>query len=210
MKTLSILGAGKVGTGLVRHLRRAGYRVIISMTEDPAALVAAAQATGAEAMDAPAAITAADIVILALPWGIVVQTVQSHAGSLAGKVIWDCTNPLLPDLAGLAVGTTGSGGELVQAAAPDAQVVKGIPPFADILAQDDLTIAGHAPTVFLCGDDAASRETVGSVLVRIGLSAVDLGPLMAARYAEPTGMLLVQLAYRQGLGPRIVMPLLQA
>jgi predicted dinucleotide-binding enzyme len=32
---------------------------------------------------------------------------------------------------------------------------------------------------------------------------VDAGPLANARYTEPLGMLLVQLAYAEGLGPRI-------
>ena len=44
--------------------------------------------------------------------------------------------------------------------------------------------------------------------MRIGILAratIDAGPLRSARYAEPAGMLLVQLAYAQGMGGRIAM-----
>lgn len=37
----------------------------------------------------------------------------------------------------------------------------------------------------------------------IPANGVDAGPLSLARYTEPLGMLLVQLAYVQGMGARI-------
>ncbi|MGK7876744.1 MAG: hypothetical protein AB4426_26690 [Xenococcaceae cyanobacterium] len=43
---------------------------------------------------------------------------------LSGKVLVDCTNPLLPGLAGLAIGTTTSAAEEIAKVAPNAKVVK--------------------------------------------------------------------------------------
>jgi predicted dinucleotide-binding enzyme len=42
---------------------------------------------------------------------------------------------------------------------------------------------------------------VARLVEEIGGHPVDAGPLKVARYVEPAGMLLVQLAYVQGLGP---------
>ena len=47
-------------------------------------------------------------------------------------------------------------------------------------------------------------------LVReIGADPTDAGPLRYARFAEPAAMLLVQLAYAQGMGTRIGLSLLR-
>lgn len=50
----------------------------------------------------------------------------------------------------------------------------------------------------------AMRGAVVAKLVdEIGANPVNAGPLALARYTEPACMLLVQLAYAQGLGARI-------
>ena len=74
----------------------------------------------------------AEVVVLAVLWGAAEAAVVA-AGDLSGKAVWDCTNPLLPDLAGLALGTT-DGGEQVARWAPGARVVKAVPPFAELMA----------------------------------------------------------------------------
>ena len=43
----------------------------------------------------------------------------------------------------------------------------------------------------------------------LDLEPVDAGPLLAARYVEPANMLLVHLAYRQGLGTSMAFGLLR-
>jgi predicted dinucleotide-binding enzyme len=54
----------------------------------------------------------ADLVVLAVPWSAAREAVQS-TGDLVGKVLVDCTNPLAPGLAGLAVGHTTSAAEQI-------------------------------------------------------------------------------------------------
>ncbi len=67
-------------------------------------------------------------------------------------------------------------------------------------------IGGNAapgtPEVFVCSDDTEARVTILNLVADIDADGVDAGPLTMARYTEPAGMLLVQLAYAQGLGPR--------
>jgi predicted dinucleotide-binding enzyme len=72
-----------------------------------------------------------------------------------------------------------------------------------------MSIDGRAPGVFVCGDDAQARKTILSLVADIGADGVEAGPLANARYTEPLGMLLVQLAYVQAMGPHIGSSLLR-
>jgi predicted dinucleotide-binding enzyme len=106
-------------------------------------------------------------------------------------------------MTGLSIGTTTSAGEEVAKAASGAKVVKAIPPFAEVLHSPSNLIGGRLPGVFVCGDDAAARKVVLRLVADIEADGVDAGPLSLARYTEPLGMLLVQLAYVIGYGARI-------
>jgi predicted dinucleotide-binding enzyme len=98
----------------------------------------------------------------------------------------------------------------VQRLAPGARIVKGIPPFAELLHSDDPTIEGVPAASFLCGDDADAKRIVGPLLEALPATVVDAGPLENARYVEPAGFLLVRLAYGLGLGSRIGLSLLRS
>lgn len=140
------------------------------------------------------------------------EAALQSAGDLSGKLLWDCTNPLKPDMSGLIIGTETSGGELVAAwAGSGARVVKAIPPFAEQMAREGPLILedGRSPSVFVCGDDSQARGTVATLVRDIGAEPIEAGPLCNARFTEPAGMLLVQLAYRQGMGTSIGLSLLR-
>lgn len=206
---IGIIGAGNVGTGIGKRLAAAGHAVVFSFARDRAKLDAAAAGAGGRAGTPAEAAAGADVVVLATPWAATKQALGEAGGALAGKVVWDCTNPLLPDMSGLALGTTTSGGEQVAAWAPSARVVKAVPPFAEVLHSPSTQIGGGLPGVFVCGDDPAARQAVMGLMAAIGADGVNAGPLMLARYTEPLGMLLVQLAYTQGMGARIGAALLR-
>ena len=208
---IGIIGAGNIGTGLGKRL--GGHDIVVSFARTPDKVAAAAQTIGgaARAGTPDEAARHGEIVILATPWAVTLDAVRSVADSLAGTVVWDTTNPLKTDMSGLEVGTTSSGGELVAESAPAAIVVKAIPPFAEVLHSPGsiAEVCGGRPSVFVCGDDVAARAQVLTLVDSIGADGVDSGPLTMARYTEPAGMLLVQLAYVQGLGPRVGSALLR-
>lgn len=64
--------------------------------------------------------------------------------------------------------------------------------------------------MFYCGDDAAAKEAVRSLIRDLRFVPVDAGPLRAARLLEPLGMLWSQLAREHGMGRRIAFALLGA
>jgi 8-hydroxy-5-deazaflavin:NADPH oxidoreductase len=103
----------------------------------------------------------------------------------------------------LLIGTTTSAGEEIAKLAPLARIVKAVPPFAQSLHAPSMDIGGHRPGVFVCGDDAEARVTVVQLVADVEADAVDCGPLKLARFTEPLGMLVTNLAYVQGMGPGI-------
>jgi hypothetical protein len=205
---VGIIGAGNLGTALAERLTIAGHQVMLSYSRDAEQLAAAAAELGAGHGE-PAAVNAwADVLALTVPWPAVPDAL-ARLGELTGTVLWDCTNPLKPDLSGLEIGTTTSGGEELSRLAPAARVVKGIPPFAELLRSDQPLVAGRPAGVFVAGDDAEAKAIVSGLLADLPGTVVDAGGLEAARFLEPASMLLVHLAYRQGLGPRLALDLVR-
>jgi 8-hydroxy-5-deazaflavin:NADPH oxidoreductase len=47
-----------------------------------------------------------------------------------------------------------------------------------------------------------AQRAVMDLVTDIGAMPIEAGPLQMSRYIEPMNMLLVALAYRQGLGPK--------
>lgn len=203
---LGFIGAGGLATALARQLGARGHEAMLSYSRDAGRLAAAAAAVGARSGTPAEAAEFGDVIVLAVPWTSVPDAL-AQAGDLGGKVLWDCTNPLTPDMRGLVLGTTTSGGEEVARLAFRARVVKGIPPFAELLASGDPTVAGRPAGVFVAGDDEAAKRTVEALLAELPAQVSDAGTLDAARLIEPAMSLLVRLAYLQGLGPRIALDL---
>jgi predicted dinucleotide-binding enzyme len=208
---IGIVGAGNVGTGLGARLAGAGHEIVVSFARTDDKVAQAARAIGGDARPGTPEQAArhGKVVLLATPWGATLDVVDTLAHALADRVVWDTTNPFAPDMSELLIGTTTSAGEEVARHAPGARVVKAIPPFAEVLHGPPTDIGGRLPGVFVCGDDQAARRTVGGLVADAGCEAVDAGPLRLARFTEPLGMLVANLAYAGGLGPRISAVLVQ-
>lgn len=202
---IGIIGAGNIGTGLGKRLAAKGHDIIVSYARTPEKVTEAAAVIGggAKAGTPEEAVAHGEVVILATPWAVTLDLVHSLAGALAGKTVWDCTNPFAPDMTELLIGTTTSAGEEIAKAAPLAQVIKAVPPFAQSLHAASMDINGHAPGVFVCGDDPTARATIMRLVSDVEAGAVDAGPLKLARFTEPLGMLVTNLAYVQAMGPGI-------
>ena len=199
---IGIIGAGNVGTGLGRRLAAKGHDIVVSYarTAEKVAEAAAMIGGGAKPGSLEDAAAHGEVVILATPWAVTLDLVRSLAGALDGKTVWDCTNPFSPDMTELLIGTTTSAGEEIAKAAPLAHVVKAVPPFAERLHGPMVGSAGLKPGVFVCGENAAARLTVVQLANDVDAEGIDAGPLKRARFTEPLGMLITNLAYVQGMG----------
>lgn len=185
--SIAIIGAGNVGMALGHAFTRRGEHVVLGVP-DPQKYAAAVAALGEKARLASTAeaIAPSDLVILAVPHAATAGIAQS-VPDWQGKVLVDATNPLAPGLAGLMLGTTTSGAEVLAQQARGARVVKA---FNSTGAENmaDAGYAGGLPMMPVCGDDAEARQRVMALATLIGFEAVDMGPLMAARYLEPFAM----------------------
>jgi len=199
--SIAVLGAGNVGGALARVWTSAGHSVTFGLP-DPQSEKSRAAVAGLggklRAAQNKDAVAAAQVVALCVPWPAAREAVRA-CGTLQGKVLIDCTNPLAPDLKGLTLGTTTSGAEQVATWAEGAAVVKA---FNTIGAANfgNAQFGAQRADGFYCGDDAAAKATVRELIAAAGFDPVDVGPLRNARLLEPMAMLWIDLAINQKQG----------
>jgi predicted dinucleotide-binding enzyme len=185
-ETIAVIGTGNVGMALGTELAEQG-RTIVYGSRSPLGLKALdlAKKTEGDAYTAyPAeAAAAANIVVLAVP-GMVVEEVVLGMGNLSGKLIIDATNPLTSDRAmHMTFGVASSNGEIVQAAAPDAFVVKAFNTvtWESMIDPDESDGPLYVPIV---GNDAEAKTIVAGFVTEMGLVPFDLGPIEVAHWTE--------------------------
>ncbi|MBL9199309.1 MAG: NAD(P)-binding domain-containing protein [Opitutaceae bacterium] len=205
---IAIIGAGNVGGALGGSWARAGHRISFGV-RDPAAektraLLASAGASTSAALPAEAA-RGAEVVVLATPWDAT-EAALAAAGDLHGKVLVDCTNPLkfTPGVGlELALGFNESGGERVAGWAAGARVVKAFNTYGwENFANPRYPNAAELkPVMFLAGDAAAAKATVGQLATDIGFEPFDAGALRAARELEPLALIWIRRAFSGARNP---------
>jgi 8-hydroxy-5-deazaflavin:NADPH oxidoreductase len=206
---IAIIGSGNVGTAIARAVTGVGHDAVVAgVTEDGLNAVAESVPVATTTSNSEAA-AGADVVVLAVPFSVVHDVVGELADELADKIIIDVTNPLAPDLTGLATDGV-AGAELVQQAAPRARVVKAL---NTVFAGNQSTaeVDGVQLDGFVAGDDTDAKQTVSDLLGEVGFRPIDVGPLSFARYLE--GMALINIAlnarngWSWGSGWKLVGPL---
>jgi predicted dinucleotide-binding enzyme len=123
----------------------------------------------------------------------------SAAGDLTGKILIEATNPLRPDLSGLEVGTSTSGGEPVATWAPGAKVVKAFNSIGSSIMADP-KLKGESVLLFCCRDHEEAKKTVHSLAAELGFDPQDAGALTQSRLLEPLALLWISLAFTRGWG----------
>ncbi len=189
----AVLGTGMVGITLASRLVQLGHDVGMGAREtanEKAVHWAASNGPTASSGNFAEVASRAEIIVLATAGGAVKSVASEIGGEISpDKVIIDVTNPLdfsrgmppslLPELSG-----TTSAAETLQAALPDARVVKALNTMNHLLMVDPTRISG-AHDVFLCGNDPDAKAQVVTLLKAFGWTApIDLGALSAARGLE--------------------------
>ncbi len=190
----AIIGSGNVGSAIARAVTDAGHEAVVAApaTEELQAL--ADEVPVATTTSNAEAVAQADAVVLAVPFGTVVDVVTDLRDDLAGKILIDVTNPLAADMSGLSVEGT-SGAEMVAEAAPRARVVKA---FNTVFAANQAvaSVDGTQLDGFVASDDADAKQTVMDLLAAIGFRPIDVGGLSVARYLEGMGFINISLNAR--------------
>lgn len=207
---IGIIGSGNMGGGLGRIWAKRGHTVIFSYSRSQEKLAALAASVPNAKTGTPAEAAAqADVVLLAVPWSSVPDALK-QAGDLKNKVVIDCTNPLRPDLSGLALGHTTSAAEEIEKMASGARIVKAFnTAFAQVYQEGNRLFGSRMATMLYCGDDADAKAAAARLIQDVGFEPIDCGPLTSARYLEPLAMLMITLGYGQGMGTNIAMNLIR-
>lgn len=194
---ISLIGAGNMARGIGTRLVAGGHTVTL-FGRDSAKVNALAEElrksqSGASVYAAKIGDPVQDeVVVLALYYGANVEIAKQYAEQLAGKTVVDISNPLNASYDGLVTAPDTSAGEQVQAAAPQARVVKAFnTTFAATLMSGK--VAGQPLDVFIAGDDVAAKQAVAKLAVDGGLVAIDAGPLQRSRQLEALALLGITL-----------------
>lgn len=203
-KTIAVLGgSGKEGGGLALRWAHAGHTVVIgSRTADRAeesaaqiraALGGAGTVRGLPNLDAA---SAADIVVLSVPFSGQQATVREVAPALAGKILIDVTVPLVPPkVSRVQLPEGGSAVEAVQKLLGEG--VRVVSAFQNISAHHLTKLDEQIECdVLVCADDPEAAEEVVDLAREIGLTAWNAGPLCNSVVAEGLTSVLISLNRR--------------
>jgi predicted dinucleotide-binding enzyme len=199
---VTVIGAGNMGSALVKQLSKAGHRVTVTARDLDKARTRAASYPNVTAVPAEQALGSSAVVIVATGFGDAVPALKS-LGDLSDKIVVDITNPLTADYMGLTIGHSTSAAEEIAAALPGTQVVKAFNTvFAPVL-DKGADLAGQRVPVYYAADSEQARQSVRVLIESMGFAAVDAGPLKNARYLEPVGGLNIYFGYGAGHGTSI-------
>ena len=206
---IGVLGTGGVGRTIGSKLVELGHQVTMgSRSADGEALLEWVREAGENALGGAFAEAASDgeLIFNCTAGGASLEALSAAgAENLAGKVLVDVANPLdfsqgMPPT--LTVCNDDSLGEQIQAAFPDARVVKTLNTVNHLVMTDPARVPGEH-NIFVCGNDEAAKDEVSNLLESFGwprTSILDLGEISAARGTEMYLALWLRLWGRFGSG----------
>jgi NADPH-dependent F420 reductase len=205
-------GTGHEGSGLALRWAAAGLEVIIGSRQAEKAQQAAAAINSrlgrevARGMENGAAATAAQTVVLTVPYSAHADTLAVVKEAVQGKILIDVTVPLRPPKVSRVWLPEG------RSAAEEAQALLGsgvrvVCAFQSISAEH-LQGLDHAIDcdVLVCGDDAEAKAIALALAAKAGMRGLDAGPLQNAVVVEGLTPVLIGINMRykvKGAGIRI-------
>ena len=173
---IGTIGAGSIGQAVARQALKAGHEVVLSNSRGPESLAGVVEELGPGASAGTVEEAAdADLVLLAVPWSAVEESVAGLPRK-DGRIVIDATNQFGP---GMVVENSGvrTGSEWMQSLIPGSRVIKAFNAmYASFIAADPAHDEGRQ-VVFYAGDDAGAKERFAAVVDAFGFAAIDVGSL---------------------------------
>lgn len=191
---IGIIGKGNVGSAIGKGLANKGHEIKFGH-RDPKEPVLDAARWG-------------EVIILAVPYDAVEDAVKTIGSAADEKTLLDVTNAITENW-DLSIEGPLSAAERLQKLVPKARVVKA---FNTVFAVNQSTgkIGKEQLTLFVASDDAKAKQTIMQLGRDIGFDAVDAGMLKSARYLEGMAVMLMYMAFVQGMGTGIGYKLVKA
>jgi hypothetical protein len=135
-----------------------------------------------------------EITVLAVKGSAALAAVKAAGPQrLAGKTVIDAANPIADaePVDGVLKFFTGPNESLLEQLQREYPAVKFVKAFNSVGSafMIDPSFKNGPPTMFICGNDAAARAQVRSLVESVGWEVADMGPAVAARAIEPLCML---------------------
>lgn len=196
MTSVSILGAGSIGSAVATVFTKAGADVQVLARDT--AMAAGIEGVTVSQLGEP---ITGDVVVLALPYPAVAEVIDQYgASTFDGRIVVDPTNPVsIPELTALLPAGTSAAAETA-AKLPGAKVVKAFNTnFAATIAAGTAS-NGTTTVVLAASDDTEAKEALRSLVEGGGLAFADGGGLVNAVRLEAVGAVGMHLALAGRIG----------
>jgi 8-hydroxy-5-deazaflavin:NADPH oxidoreductase len=201
MTKIGVIGSAVVGQTFASGLKKHGYDVRIG-SRDPEKLADFSAKSGIAAGTLADVAAWGDALVLAVGGSVAEEALrQAGESNLRNKVVLDATNPIAkePPEDGVIRYFTSPNESLMerlQAAFPAARFVKAFNSVGNGLMVNPEFPDGK-PTMFYCGNDAAAKAMVKTIIEQFGYEPADMGTVKAARAIEPLAQLWCIPAFRE-------------
>jgi predicted dinucleotide-binding enzyme len=191
---VGILGSGDVakalGSGFLKH----GHEVMMG-TRDPSKLADWLKLNSKARTGSFGDVAKfGEVVVLAVKGMVALEALRSSgAANLAGKVIIDAANPIAeaPPVNGVLKFFTDLDDSLMERLQREFASARFVKAFNSVGSPHMVNpkFEGGKPTMFICGNDEAAKQTLRGILDQFGWETADMGKAEAARAIEPLCML---------------------
>ncbi|MEV0977866.1 NAD(P)-binding domain-containing protein [Streptomyces sp. NPDC049915] len=194
---INIVGPGNMGQAIAARALTGGHGVcLVHPDADSGRAVATElkQRFPDGETDSATAVQAADMTVLALPYGVTLEVAGSARATLSGQVVVDICNPVDFSTMDSRVtpADTSAAEQIQEIVGTDTRVVKAFnTTFAGLLTSGE----GHGfpLDVLIAGDDAAAKAKVAELVSSGAMRPLDVGPLRRARELEALGFLHISV-----------------
>jgi len=186
---IGTIGAGAFAQAFAKRALKAGHKVKLSNNLGSERLREIVNQLGPGAMSATVEEAAAcEIVLLAVPWDNVPQTLASLP-KWKNQILIDGTNPFHGSAGKFTPADVGnlSTSQLVAALAPGARVVKALNNMIVRNLEAEPIVNGARRVAFISADDDSAKRQVEVLLAGFGYSVIDLGNLRDGGLIQQAG-----------------------
>ncbi len=201
---IAILGAGNIGWVLGKKWHEAGHAIRFGVRnpdkpEIQTLVKSLGKNTSASMLDE--AIQFGEVVVFAIPGGVMAETITAYASALDGKILVDAANNLA------AGSTTANSMATFAAQTPKAQVYRAFNCYG-WENFEDTTFDGVPSDLFYCGPDGAPRSIMEKLIADVGLHPLYVGGTDQVEIVDSVLRLWFALVRGQKMGRKLAFKVL--
>jgi predicted dinucleotide-binding enzyme len=183
---IGFIGSGRQGGAMGILFAKAGHQVLFSSRhpEELKDLVAKAGPNAKAGLPQEAA-TFGDVVVIAVPYGVLPQVGKDYAALMKGKVVIELGNPREDRDGPMATDAKARGTGVASAEyLPGVKLVRAFNALSFVQVEKDAHRAGEKLGIPVAGDDPAAVKTVVQLVIDAGFDPVVTGNLSTAKWFD--------------------------